>query len=202
MVLDHHALRELTPRSEGWHGDASTTGDGVVDIDAGAIVLAAGGRCFAEARRARRALHEPSQRDRRGDPDRARGGRRGSRPRRAAVPPERRCVAGDDAGLLDPRDHARLRRRAAQRGGRGVHRLARPARRRLAGDLRRGRGRTRRRDARWAARGLARHDPHPGGRRGRLAALHAAALPWCRHRPAAARGSSRTRCSTTRTAAW
>ena len=38
-------------------------------------------------------------------------------------------MAGDDAGLLDPRDDARLRRRAPERRRRGVHRLARPARR-------------------------------------------------------------------------
>ena len=67
-------------------------------------------------------------------------GCRGARPRRVAVPPERRRLAGDDAGLLDPGDDARLRRRAAQRRRRGVHRLARAARRGFAGDLRRGRG--------------------------------------------------------------
>ena len=47
-------------------------------------------------------------------------------------------VAGDDAGLLDSGDHARVRRSPAQRRRRGVHRFARPPRRRLAGDLRRG----------------------------------------------------------------
>ena len=47
----------------------------------------------------------------------------------------------NDAGLLDPRDDARVRRGAPERRRRGVHRLARPARRRLAGDLRRGRRR-------------------------------------------------------------
>ena len=108
-----------------------------------------GGRARARGRRsllrrggdARRALDEPSERDRRGDADRPRRRRGGARPRRAPVPPERRRVAVDDAGLLDPGDDARVRRRAAERGRRGVHRLARPARRRLAGDLRRGRGR-------------------------------------------------------------
>ena len=39
--------------------------------------------------------------------------RRGARPRRAPVPPERRRVAAEHAGLLDPRDDARLRRRPA-----------------------------------------------------------------------------------------
>ena len=66
---------------------------------------------------------------------------------------------------------------------RGVHRLARPARRGLAGDLRRGREGERRRDARRPAGGAARHDAHPGGRRRRLAAVHAAALPGRRDRP-------------------
>ena len=42
---------------------------------------------------ARRADDEPSRRDRRGDADRARAGRRGARPRRAPVPPERRRLA-------------------------------------------------------------------------------------------------------------
>ena len=57
------------------------------------VVLAAGGRCYAEAEAARRAVDEPSRRDRRGDEDRARPRRRGARPRRAPVPPERRRVA-------------------------------------------------------------------------------------------------------------
>ena len=66
-------------------------------------------------RGARRALDEPSRRDGRGDADRARRRRRGARPRRAPVPPERRRVAREDAGLLDPRDDARVRRRAPER---------------------------------------------------------------------------------------
>ena len=56
--------------------------------------------------------------------------RRGARPRRAPVPPERRRLAREHAGLLDPGDDARVRRGAAERRRRGVHRLARPARRR------------------------------------------------------------------------
>ena len=59
----------------------------------------------------RHVLHERRRRDRRGDRDRARSRLRGARPRRAAVPPERRPLAGHDAGLLDPRDDACLRRR-------------------------------------------------------------------------------------------
>ena len=65
-------------------------------------------------RGARRALHQPPGRDRRGDADRARPRRRGARPRRAPVPPERRRLAGEHAGLLDPGDDARVRRRAPQ----------------------------------------------------------------------------------------
>src|ERR671923_51318 len=62
--------------------------------------------------------------------------------------PERRCVAAEHAGLLDPRDDARLRRRPAECRRGGVHRLARPARRRQPGDLRRGGERQGRRDPR------------------------------------------------------
>ena len=134
-------------------------------------------------RGARRALDEPPGRDRRGDADRARPRRRGARPGRAPVPPERRRLAGEHAGLLDPRDDARLRRGAAQRRRRGVHRLARPARRGLAGDRRRGREGERRRDARRPAGGAARHDAHRRGRRRGLAAVHAAALPGGGNRP-------------------
>ena len=88
---------------------------------------------------ARRALDQPSERDRRGDPHRRRARRRVTRPRCAAVPPERRRLAGEPPGLLDPRDDARLRRGAPERRRRGVHRLARATRRRRAGDRRRGR---------------------------------------------------------------
>src|SRR5215468_10438297 len=65
--------------------------------------------------------------DGRGDAAGARARSREPRPRRAPVPPERRRVAAHDAGLLDSRDHARLRCHAAERRGRGVHRPARPA---------------------------------------------------------------------------
>ena len=149
---------------------------------------------------ARRALDEPSERDRRGDADGARPRRRVARPRRAPVPPERRRLAREHAGLLDPRDDARLRRGAPERRGRGVHRLARPARRRLAGDRRRGRGRARRRDARRAAGGLPRHDAHLRGRRrrSRCRTCCAATAPPASIR--SPRGSSPTPSSTTRTA--
>ena len=48
---------------------------------------------------------------------------------------------------------------------------------------------------------LPRHDPDPRGRRRHLAAVHAAALPRRGHRPAARSHSSPTLSSTTRTAA-
>jgi aspartate oxidase len=46
--LPHHALRSLRPGENGWIASFDTK-DGVSEIEAGAIVLAAGGRCFAEA---------------------------------------------------------------------------------------------------------------------------------------------------------
>ena len=46
--LPHHALVALEPASRGWTASFQTK-DGVVEIDAGAVVLAAGGRCYAEA---------------------------------------------------------------------------------------------------------------------------------------------------------
>ncbi len=46
--LPHHALRALAPSREGWVASFETR-DGAADIEASAVVLAAGGRCFAEA---------------------------------------------------------------------------------------------------------------------------------------------------------
>jgi len=46
--LPHHALVELDHATSGWSASFDTK-DGSVEIEAGAIVLAAGGRCFAEA---------------------------------------------------------------------------------------------------------------------------------------------------------
>jgi L-aspartate oxidase len=48
IELAHHALRELR-QDDGWVASFETK-DGVVDVAAGSVVLAAGGRCFAEAR--------------------------------------------------------------------------------------------------------------------------------------------------------
>jgi aspartate oxidase len=48
VELAHHALRELRP-ADGWVASFETK-DGIVDVAADSVVLAAGGRCFAEAR--------------------------------------------------------------------------------------------------------------------------------------------------------
>jgi aspartate oxidase len=48
VELAHHALRELR-QDDGWVASFETK-DGIVDIAAASVVLAAGGRCFAEAR--------------------------------------------------------------------------------------------------------------------------------------------------------
>ncbi len=49
-VLDHHALAALQPGENGWHATFRTAAGDETGVDAGAVVLAAGGRCFAEAR--------------------------------------------------------------------------------------------------------------------------------------------------------
>jgi succinate dehydrogenase / fumarate reductase flavoprotein subunit/L-aspartate oxidase len=46
--LPHHALTALEPAAEGWLASFETK-DGTARVEAGAVVLAAGGRCFAEA---------------------------------------------------------------------------------------------------------------------------------------------------------
>ncbi len=46
--LPHHALRAIDPAGTGWRATFETK-EGPVDVEAGAVVLAAGGRCFAEA---------------------------------------------------------------------------------------------------------------------------------------------------------
>ena len=46
--LPHHVLVELAPGSSGWKASFSTK-DGAAEVEAAAVVLAAGGRCYAEA---------------------------------------------------------------------------------------------------------------------------------------------------------
>jgi aspartate oxidase len=46
--LPHHALQTLEPAPRGWLASFETK-EGPAEIEAGAVVLAAGGRCFAEA---------------------------------------------------------------------------------------------------------------------------------------------------------
>ena len=47
----NHALAALEPTADGWRASFEIKGGGTVDLDAGTVVLAAGGRCFAEAER-------------------------------------------------------------------------------------------------------------------------------------------------------
>jgi aspartate oxidase len=47
-TLAHHRLTRLEPVADGWRATFSTP-DGVDEIDAATVVLASGGRCFAEA---------------------------------------------------------------------------------------------------------------------------------------------------------
>ena len=46
-----HALAALAPTGNGWRATFALTGGGTATIDAGTVVLAAGGRCYAEAAR-------------------------------------------------------------------------------------------------------------------------------------------------------
>jgi aspartate oxidase len=46
--LPHHALRAIAPSDSGWVASFETK-EGPAEVEAGSIVLAAGGRCFAEA---------------------------------------------------------------------------------------------------------------------------------------------------------
>jgi succinate dehydrogenase / fumarate reductase flavoprotein subunit/L-aspartate oxidase len=48
VELEHHALVSLEPTPSGWRA-AFETKDGPASVDAGAVVLASGGRCYAEA---------------------------------------------------------------------------------------------------------------------------------------------------------
>jgi L-aspartate oxidase len=47
--LPHHALRSLSPSQAGWIASFGTK-EGPVDVETATVVLAAGGRCFAEAK--------------------------------------------------------------------------------------------------------------------------------------------------------
>jgi aspartate oxidase len=47
--LPHHALSGLEPKAAGWRAICATKDGSTVEIEAGAVVLAAGGRCYAEA---------------------------------------------------------------------------------------------------------------------------------------------------------
>ena len=135
-TLDHAPLlgARRPRRRAGARRSAQRNGDGGSRVDAGAIVLAAGGRCYAEAKRlgtfSTNAAGATGEVTEIALARRLRGARHG----RAAVPPERRPLAGVAAGLLDPRDDARLRRRAAQRRRRALRRRARRPRRGCGGN--------------------------------------------------------------------
>jgi L-aspartate oxidase len=47
--LPHHPLVALEPAADGWRATCATKDGEHVQVDAGAVVLAAGGRCYAEA---------------------------------------------------------------------------------------------------------------------------------------------------------
>lgn len=47
-TLPHHRLTQLEPLTTGWRASFATP-DGAVAVEAGSVVLASGGRCFAEA---------------------------------------------------------------------------------------------------------------------------------------------------------
>ena len=176
-TFSNHALAALEPTAAAWRASFDVKDGGPVVIDAGTVVLAAGGRCFAEAeRRHELSTNHPNAtgevttialdlgaeaRDLDALQYHPNGGAWPVTMQGYSIPETTRAYG---AVLLN-----------AER--RGVHRLARSARRRLAGDLRRGRGGPRRRDRGRPPGGLPRHDPDPGGRRRRLAAVHAAALP-------------------------
>lgn len=49
-TFEHHALTGLEPVASGWRATFETP-DGTATVDAGAVVLGSGGRCFAEAAR-------------------------------------------------------------------------------------------------------------------------------------------------------
>ncbi|MGL6279161.1 MAG: FAD-dependent oxidoreductase [Gaiella sp.] len=48
-VLEHHALAELEPSAAGWRASFATREGQPATVEAATVVLAAGGRCFAEA---------------------------------------------------------------------------------------------------------------------------------------------------------
>jgi succinate dehydrogenase / fumarate reductase flavoprotein subunit/L-aspartate oxidase len=50
-ALDHAPLEALEPTASGWRATLGQRGEGHLPVAAGAIVLAAGGRCYAEAKR-------------------------------------------------------------------------------------------------------------------------------------------------------
>ncbi len=62
--FQNHALSALEPTAEGWRASFTVKDGDLATIDAGTVVLAAGGPLLRRGRAPPRALHEPSERDR------------------------------------------------------------------------------------------------------------------------------------------
>ena len=172
-------------RENGWVANCKRKNGEELVIDAGAVVLAAGGRCYREAEERGRAVDQPSRRDRRGDADRGRARRREPRPRtrssttRMAAPGRRRCRA-----TRSPRPRARTARPCSTRPARSSPTRSGRAdavSRAIFDEVDSGRG-VETPDGRPAV--LPRHHADSRGRRGDLAPVHAAPLPFRRDRPA------------------
>ncbi len=178
-TLPKSPLASLEPAGNGWRARC-----GEHEVEAGSVVLAAGGRCYREA-------------EERGELSTNHPGATGEvtqialdlgaeardldalqyHPNGGAWPPNMQ-------GYSIPETTRAYGAVLLNRHGEEFTDSLGPARRRLAGDLRRGREGQRRRDARRPAGGPARHDPHPARRRRGLAAVHAAPLPRGGDRPA------------------
>ena len=71
-ALPNHPLAALEQTTSGWRATCKQKDGEHVEIDAGTVVLAAGGRCFREAEERGELSTNHPERDRRGDADRAR----------------------------------------------------------------------------------------------------------------------------------
>ena len=184
-TFPHSPLTALEPTSSGWR---ARCGEHV--IEAGAVVLAAGGRCFREAEeRGELSTNHPGAtgevtrialdlgaeaRDLDALQYHPNGGAWPENMQGYSIPETTRAYGavllnadGEEfTDSLGPRDEVSqaIFDEVAKGGGR--------------------------RDSRRPARGLARHDPYLAGGRRDLAPLHAAPLPRRRHRPARASRSS------------
>jgi len=173
-------LRELAQVNGHWSARI-----GERSVEAGTVVLAAGGRCYAVAeQRGELSTNHPNATGEVTQLALELGAESRDldalqyHPNGGAWPPNMQ-------GYSIPETTRAYGAVLLQLRGRGVHRLARSARRGQPGDRRRGQSRARCEHARRSPRGVSRHDAHLGGRRGDLVAVHAAPLPRRGHRPAA-----------------